>query len=241
MKSNYTILEVKDLSSSYGEHKVLDGLNLHINQGEIVMIVGANGAGKSTLLKAIFGLIQSHGTIKLEGRIIKFAPHQMVASGICFVPQNSRVFPEMSVEENLRIGAFVLNDKKLEEERLLEVYEVFPLLKKKRKNRASELSGGEAQIVALGRSLMLKPKLLFLDEPSIGLAPKIVKEVFEKIVEINHKYKSSIVIVEHNLKTLLEIADRALILVKGKIAKEGKPKELLDSKILEEVFFGDLA
>jgi len=236
------ILEIKDLSTFYGENKILDKLSLNIKQGEIVMLVGSNGAGKSTLLKSIFGTKKhKSGEIIFDGEKIKPTAHIMVEMGASFVPQDFRIFPEMSVEENLIIGAYTLTDKQLIKLRLKEVQELFPSLKRKLKMTASSLSGGERQILALARSMMLKPKLLLLDEPSVGLAPKIVKTVFKKIQDINKEQNTSIIIVEHNLKSLLKIAHKAFILYKGKIAKEGTPEELLNSKILEEVFFGKLA
>ncbi|KKP38962.1 MAG: phosphonate-transporting ATPase, branched-chain amino acid transport system ATP-binding protein [Candidatus Peregrinibacteria bacterium GW2011_GWF2_33_10] len=238
----YPLLQIQNLTTFYGENKILDNLSFDLNEGEIIMLVGANGAGKSTLLKTIFGIVpKSHGQIIFENAKIKTKPHQMPELGICYVPQEFRVFPEMNVLENIKIGAFILNDKKLVNDRLEELFNFFPMLKKKAKLNASALSGGERQLVALARSLMLKPKILLLDEPSIGLAPKLVAEIFNKIKEINQKFNTSLIIVEHNLKTLLEIADRALILSQGKIIKEGRPKELLHSKVLEEVFFGERA
>ncbi len=238
----HKILQIQNLTTFYGEHKILDDLSMQLNEGEILMLVGANGTGKSTLLKTIFGLIKTKsGKIIFENNEIIPQPHKMVEIGISYVPQESRVFPNMTIEENIRIGAYIINDKELENERLQEIFEIFPLLKSKAKHKASNLSGGQMQITALARAMMLKPRILMLDEPSIGLAPKVVKEIFEKIVDINKKFNTSIIVVEHNLKTLLNIADRALILAKGKIVKEGKPKELLQSKILEEVFFGKMA
>lgn len=236
------ILEIKNLTTHYGENKILDKLSLSVKEGEIVMLVGSNGAGKSTLLKSIFGITKTtSGTISIDRETIIPEPHRLVELGVSFVPQGFRIFQEMSVQENLKIGGYILDDKELIEQRIKEIYKIFPVLKRKRKLISSSLSGGERQILALGRSLMLKPKLLLLDEPSVGLAPKIVKEVFDKIQEINKEFGTSIIIVEHNLKSLLKIADKALILYQGKIAKQGTPKELLKSKILKEVFFGKLA
>lgn len=238
----YPILKIQNLNTHYGENKILDEVSFELNEGEMIMLVGANGAGKSTLLKAIFGLIQkSHGNIIFENHEIHPQPYQMSEIGISYVPQEFRVFPDMTVEENIKIGAYIINDKNLVEERYKELIDFFPVLKRKAQLNAESLSGGERQLVALARAMMLKPKILLLDEPSIGLAPKLVLEIFDKIKEINTKFNTSLIIVEHNLKTLLEIADRALILAKGKIVKEGKPKELLHSKVLEEVFFGGMA
>ena len=236
------LLKAKNITTFYGENKILDALSFSLQPKEILMLVGANGAGKSTLLKVLFGIKQySSGEILFAGEKIIPEVSAMVSRGIAFVPQDNRIFPEMSVEENIYIGAFSLNDKNLRAERFSQALRLFPNLKKKLKLSASSLSGGERQIVSLARSMMIQPKILFLDEPSVGLAPKVVSEVFAKIEEIHETYDTSIVVVEHNLKSLLKIADRALILAKGKIMKEGKPQELLASKILEEVFFGELA
>jgi branched-chain amino acid transport system ATP-binding protein len=236
------LYKVSGLTVGYNDQNVLENLSLSINDDEILILVGANGAGKSTLLKAMFGLIPvKDGEFAYKGEVVVPDPHMMVELGASFVPQNFRVFPEMTVEENLKIGAYIVDDKKVVEARLGKVHEIFPVLKKKSKAQSSTLSGGERQILALGRALMLDPDLLFLDEPSVGLAPKIVKDVFAKIKQINEAFGTSIVIVEHNLKSLLKIADRAVILVNGKIAKDGKPSELLESDVLEKVFFGELA
>ncbi len=236
------MIKLTDIDVRYGEHKVLSDLSLQIHDGEILMLVGANGAGKSTLLQALFGMIPlKSGKVEFDDQKIKPKPHLMVELGVSYVPQNSRVFPEMTVEENLKLGAFIIDDKDLVALRLKEVYEFFPVLKRKSRHQASTLSGGESQILSLGRALMLKPKLLLLDEPSVGLAPKIVSEVFSRIKEINKEFGTTIVIVEHNLKSLLKVADRAVILVNGKIHTEGTPEELLESDILEKVFFGELA
>lgn len=236
------LYKVEGLTVGYNDQNVLEDLDLVINDNEILILVGANGAGKSTLLKAMFGLITAKkGKFSYKDEKIIPDPHMMVELGASFVPQNFRVFPEMTVEENLKIGAYIVDDIKVVNARLGKVYEIFPVLNKKNKVQSSTLSGGERQILALGRALMLDPDLMFLDEPSVGLAPKIVKDVFAKIKQINETFGTSIVIVEHNLKSLLKIADRAVILVNGKIAKDGKPSELLESDMLEKVFFGDLA
>jgi len=242
LMSKKILMEMSNVCAGYGESVVLDDLALKIYEGEILILVGANGAGKTTLLKSLFGMVPfSKGRLKFKEDFVDPSPHLMVELGISFVPQNFRVFPEMTVEENLKIGAFIIDDKELVGIRLKDVYEFFPILKKKSCDQASTLSGGQRQILSLGRALMLAPDLLLLDEPSVGLAPRIVKDVFAKIKEINEKFGTTIVVVEHNLKSLLDVADRAVILVNGKIAQQGRPSVLLESDILEKVFFGELA
>lgn len=236
------ILTLKNLQVSYGNHQVLTGVDLKICEGEIVVLVGANGAGKSTLLKSMAGLVDlKAGELEFQSEQVLPNPVRMLELGICFVPQDYRVFPEMTVTENLELGGYILSDKKLILERIKDVFNLFPDLKRLADKKAGGLSGGQRQILALGRAMMLKPKVLLLDEPSVGLAPKIIKDVFAKITKINDQYNTTVVIVEHNLKTLLEIADKAVILYKGKIAKEDKPQALIESNILQEVFFGNLA
>jgi len=236
------ILEATDLSVAYGHNKVVHEIDFHVKEGEIVILMGPNGAGKSTILKALFGLIpHSHGEIKVFGTRLNPQPHKMVEQGISFVPQGNTIFSNMSIEENLKMGAFLEGNQFAMEDRLAEIYSFFPVLERKRKQSAFEMSGGERQILALARALMTSPKLLMLDEPSIGLAPKIVAEVFDKIQEINEAFGTATVIVEHNLKTLLKIAHRGYILVAGRIAVEGSVDKVASSDALEKAFFGELS
>ena len=233
------ILEIKNLSVKYWNNKVLNCLNLNIHTWEILMLVWANGTWKSTLLKSIFWMVDNiNWEIYLSWKKIFPKTSDMVNHWISFVPQDFRIFPEMSVEENIKIWGYSLNNNNLCNKRFYEILNLFPKIKGKLSLKASALSWGERQIVALWRSLMLKPKLLLLDEPSLWLAPSIVSDIFFIIKEININFKTSIVIVEHNLKTLINISDRAIILVKWKIIKECKPRELLHSKMLENVFLG---
>lgn len=236
------LLQAKNLSVSYGYQQVVHDLNFHVNSGEIVILMGPNGAGKSTVLKALFGLIPHHsGDIEWQGKRINPKPYRMVEEGVSFVPQGNAVFSSMTVEENLLMGAFLEDDQNTIEDKLEEVYGIFSFLKNKRFQLAQAMSGGERQILALGRALMTSPKLLMLDEPSLGLAPKIVSEVFDKIREINVKFGASIVVVEHNLKSLLNIAHRGYILVGGKIMIEGPVENVSQSEVLEKAFFGELS
>lgn len=235
------ILASKNLSVSYGVNKVIHDVNFQVKAGEIVILMGPNGAGKSTLLKALFGLVQHHGEIEVNGVRTNPKPHRMVEKGISFVPQGNTIFSNMTIEENLLMGVFFEEDRNLIADRLEQIYQFFPVLDRKRYQSAFAMSGGERQILALGRALMTSPKLLMLDEPSVGLAPKIVQEVFEKIQQINKEFGTAIVIVEHNLKTLLQIAHRGYILVAGKIMVEGSIDKISQSNALEKAFFGELS
>lgn len=229
-------------SVAYGNNKVVHNIDFHVNQGEILLLMGPNGAGKSTVLKSLFGLIpHSSGSMSFNGVRMNPRPDKMVRAGASFVPQGNTIFSNMTIEENLLMGAFLATDKLKVQERLEEVIDVFPVLKRKRYQSAFAMSGGERQILALARALMTSPRLMMLDEPSIGLAPMIVQEVFEKIRMVNERFGTAVVIVEHNLKSLLKIAHRGYILVQGKIAIEGSAQELTRSDVLEKAFFGELA
>ena len=234
-----TLLQLRDIHVHYGGVKALDGASVSIDEGEIVALMGPNGAGKSTILKAIFGLAPiNSGQVLWEGHPFKPVSYEVVERGISFVPQGRRVFQHLTVLENLEIGGFNIKSAHDRQERIADVLELFPALKTKLKAKSGTLSGGQQQMLAIARGLMPDPKVLLLDEPSLGLAPKIVKEVFEKIREINVNRKTAIVVVEHNLKSLLEITKRAYVLDKGKVYAEGNPKELIEKKVLEKVFLG---
>lgn len=240
-KNTETLLSLKNVSVEYGGVKALQNVDISFKQGEIVALMGPNGAGKSTVLKAAFGLAPlATGHIEWRGNKINPIPHEIVPLGISFVPQGKRVFTKLTVRENLELGGITLPSKKLVEERLQEVLDLFPALRAKLKQRSGELSGGQQQMVAIGRGLMTAPDILLLDEPSLGLAPKIVKEVFEQIKYINTKRNMAIIVVEHNLKSLLPIVDRAYVLDKGKIVKEGNADEIVNSNIFQQVFLGAL-
>jgi branched-chain amino acid transport system ATP-binding protein len=234
------LLKLHNISVYYNGVKALDGVNIELDEGEIVALMGPNGAGKSTILKTIFGLAPIHsGKVLWHEREIKPIPHEMVKRGVSYVPQGRRVFSNLTVEENLEIGGFVVEEKQELQRRMEEVMKIFPVLKQKRKIKAGALSGGEQQMLAFARGLMVDPKVLLLDEPSLGLAPKFVKEVFKKIKEINEMHKTAILVVEHNVKSLLEIAHRAYILDKGKIIASDSAQKVLASKILEKIFVGE--
>ena len=234
-----TLLQLQNISVHYGGVKALDGVDISLDEGEIVALMGPNGAGKSTILKTIFGLAPIHsGKVLWHEKEIKPISHEVVQRGIAFVPQGRRVFGNLTVEENLEIGGFIVGDKQELKRRIAEVMETFPVLRQKRKAKAGTLSGGQQQMLALARGLMTDPKILLLDEPSLGLAPKIVKEVFAKIKEINEKQKTAIMVVEHNIKSLLEIAHRAYVLDKGKVVIKNTADRILESDVLEKIFMG---
>ena len=234
------LLQLQNVSVHYGGVKALDGVDISLDEGEIVALMGPNGAGKSTILKAIFGLAPIHsGKVLWHQQPFEPIPWQVVQRGIAFVPQGRRVFNHLTVEENLEIGGFIVKDKKELKRRIEEVMEIFPVLKQKRKAKSGSLSGGGQQILAVARGLMTDPKVLLLDEPSLGLAPKIVKEVFAKIKEINEKHKTAIMVVEHNIKSLFEISHRGYILDKGKVVAEGPSQKLKDSDTLEKIILGN--
>ncbi|MDZ4205956.1 MAG: ABC transporter ATP-binding protein [Patescibacteria group bacterium] len=235
------LLKVEDVHVHYGGVRALLGVSMAVDEGEIVVLMGPNGAGKSTILKAIFGLAPiDKGKILWEEKEVKPISHEMVERGISFVPQGRRVFKHLTVKENLEVGGYVIKDQKEIKKRIENVLDLFPMLRGKIKDKSSSLSGGQQQMLALARGLMIDPKVLLLDEPSLGLAPKIVKEVFQKIKEINEKRKTAIVVVEHNIKSLLEIAQRTYVLDKGKVVATDTPQNIINSNVLEKVFLGGM-
>lgn len=235
------LLHLENASVEYGGVHALRKASVQIDEGEIVALMGPNGAGKSTILKAMFGLASmSHGQVLWHGRAVPPVPHEMVARGISFVPQGRRVFSHLSVQENLELGGVVVKDKKELARRIDEVMDIFPALHTKRHKKSGGLSGGEQQMLALARGLVVDPKVLLLDEPSLGLSPKFVKEVFAKIKEINERHNTAIFIVEHNIKSLFAIVHRAYVLDKGAVVAEGDTRKLLGSDILKKVFVGAL-
>jgi branched-chain amino acid transport system ATP-binding protein len=225
------MLEIRELETGYGKKQVLFGLSLKVQKGEIVALIGPNGAGKSTVLKAICGLIPAwKGEMHFNGSMTNgWTPAQSVGRGITFAPQGSRVFHDMSVMENLEIGGFQLPRESMKE-RIAHVLEVFPVLKRRIKQDAGKLSGGEQQMLALARALVPQPKLLMLDEPSLGLSPNLVATVFEKIVEISREGGISILIVEQKVREVLQICSRVYSMKLGKVVFEGPPDELKNDK-----------
>lgn len=233
------MLEIKNLVVRYGMIEAIKGISFHVNDGEIVTLIGSNGAGKTTTMHAISGLIKpSEGSITLNGTdLIKTPSHKIVTLGLAQVPEGRRVFAEQSVKENLLLGAYYRKDKAEIEKDLKYVYDLFPRLRERENQPAGTLSGGEQQMLAMGRALMTRPKILLLDEPSMGLSPLLVKEIFRIIEEINRK-GTTILLVEQNAKMALAIADRAYVLETGKITLEGTGEELSASEQVRKAYLG---
>ena len=233
------MLEIKNIEAGYGQMQILFGINLSLSEKDIAVIIGPNGAGKSTLLKSIFNLVDvySGNVFFKNNNITKLPAYKLIGLGISYVPQGRQVFRNLTVRENLEIGAFLTKEKNLVESRLDEVLEKhFPDLKKKMDDYAFSLSGGQQQMLAIGRALMQKPKLLLLDEPSLGLAPKILKGLFTKIREINND-GVTIMMVEQNARQATQIADKIFVLEDGKIALRGD-KNLLKTKKIQNIYLG---
>ena len=234
-----TLLELVDVSVQYMAVLALNKASLEVKSGELVAVMGPNGAGKSTVLKAIMGLAPVvNGTVYLRNKPLTAATHEIVKQGVAFVPQGRRVFTHLSIEENLEMGCIYLNDRAERKRRLDAVFQMFPILHQKRRDMASQMSGGQQQMLALGRGLMASPDVLLLDEPTIGLAPIVVKEVFQKVAEINQELKTTVFVVEHNIKGVLDIANRAYVLNQGRVVHHGTPKSVRDTDILTTVFLG---
>ena len=233
------LLEMVDISVRYGAVRALTEISLGVNKGEVVAVMGPNGAGKSTVLKAIMGLAPVvAGKVYWREEPLVAATHEIVKEGIAFVPQGRRVFTHLSIEENLEMGCLYLNDTAEKARRLDSVMELFPVLHQKRRDVASQMSGGQQQMLALGRGLMAAPDVLLLDEPTLGLAPVVVKEVFQKVAEISERLNTTIMVVEHNIKGVLDIVDRAYVLDMGRVVHDGTPQSVQETDILTRVFLG---
>ena len=232
------MLNVNDINVYYGSIHAIKGVSFEVKKGEIVTLIGANGAGKSTILKTVSGLLRSKtGSIDFLGKNIStVAPHKIVERGLAHVPEGRRIFLQMSVEENLEMGAYTRGGKGVSED-LAKVYEQFPRLKERRKQTAGTLSGGEQQMLAMGRALMSRPQLLMLDEPSMGLAPILVEQIFE-IIKSLHKDGTTILLVEQNAQMALSVADRAYVLETGKITLSGTGEELAQSDEIRKAYLG---
>lgn len=233
------MLKVENLVVSYGMIEAIKGLSFEVNDGEIVTLIGANGAGKTTTMQTISGLLKPvSGSITLDGvELTKVPAHKIVSLGLAQVPERRRVFTQQSVEDNLLLGAYTRKNKEEFQKDLEEVYEWFPRLNERRKQLAGTLSGGEQQMLAMGRALMAKPKIMLLDEPSMGLSPLLVKEIFHIIEEINKK-GTTIFLVEQNAKMALAIANRAYVLETGKITLEGTGAELSNDARVQKAYLG---
>jgi len=233
------ILEIEDIKVRYSGLPVLQGISLTVKEGETVSVLGANGAGKSTLLRAVMGTQHTfEGRIRYKGREIqKLQTEAIVRLGIVCVPEEKMLFGPLSVEENLVLGAYVLDDNQEVQQNLKLVYSLFPKLKERRKQPASTLSGGEQQMVAIGRGLMSRPRILMLDEPSLGLAPLLVDEVLDTVRKLKEE-GITILLVEQNVREALDLADRAYVLQTGRIVGQGSGRELLESDMFREAFLG---
>jgi branched-chain amino acid transport system ATP-binding protein len=233
------MLALNHINAFYGRVQALWDISLRIDEGEIVALVGANGAGKTTLLNIIFSLLRpASGTVEFRGRRIDgLAPHHIGELGISYVPEGGRLFRDMTVRENLEMGAYVYEAWKQKEETLSRVYEIFPRLKERQKQLVGTLSGGEHQMVAIGRGLMSRPKLCIFDEPSYGLAPLLVREIF-RIIQGLRDQGIAILLIEQNVRQTLEIADRAYVLENGRIVSEGKSRELLQNDHIKKAYLG---
>ena len=236
MANNF--LQIKNLNAGYGPLKVLFGVSMHVNPNEIVVLIGPNGAGKSTVLKSIFKLVDVYkGSILFQKKsLLNLHTYDLIKLGISIVPQGRQVFSTLTVEENLDLGAFLTREKEVIEERKKEVLSHFPELKQRLNDRAYTLSGGQQQMLAMARALMQDPKLLLLDEPSLGLSPKMMKLVFEKVKDIN-KEGTAILMVEQNAKQAVKLADRIYVLEEGKVRLHGT-KEILKRKEIQHIYLG---
>jgi branched-chain amino acid transport system ATP-binding protein len=234
------MLEVNDLHVSYGAIKALHGVSLKVPAGSIVTLIGANGAGKSTTLRALSGLVKSSsGTIRYDGQdITGLAPHKIVSRGLCHVPEGRMVFTNLTVRENLAMGAFLQKDKAWITKQTDYVFHLFPRLKEREHQAAGTMSGGEQQMLAIGRALLSKPKFLMLDEPSLGIAPLLVKSIFERIVEINREQGLTILLVEQNANLALDVSHYGYVLETGSILLEGPSAELKANPRVQEAYLG---
>lgn len=234
------MLQIRDLDAYYGDIQILKGISMDVNDGELVAVIGANGAGKSTLLKCISGILKPrNGTITFNGKQLSGArSREIVASGIVQVPEGRLLFPEMTVMENLEMGGYLVSDPDTTNKNFEMVFEFFPKLKERAKQLAGTLSGGEQQMVAIGRALMASPKLLMFDEPSLGLAPIMVQTIFNMVVRINKDFGVSVLLIEQNVKHSCEISNRAYVVENGAIALQGLGTDLLKNDHVRRAYLG---
>ena len=234
------MLEVKDIEVFYGVIQAIKGISFEVNEGEVIALIGANGAGKTTTLQTITGLVSpKKGQILFEGQDITRVPaHKIVSMGMAHVPEGRRVFAQLSVLDNLKLGAFTRKDKEEIEETLIRVYKRFPRLEERKNQIAGTLSGGEQQMLAMGRALMSHPKIILMDEPSMGLSPIFVNEIFDIIQEVSQS-GTTVLLVEQNAKKALSIADRAYVLETGNVVLEGKASDLLNDESIKKAYLGE--
>ncbi len=234
------MLEIKDVEVFYGMIQAIKGVSFQVNEGEVIALIGANGAGKTTILHSITGLIApKKGQIFFEGQDITATPaHKIVSMGMAHVPEGRRVFAQLTVLENLKMGAFTRKDKEEVEESLIRVYKRFPRLEERKNQMAGTLSGGEQQMLAMGRALMSRPRIILMDEPSMGLSPIFVNEIFDIIREVSEG-GTTVLLVEQNAKKALSIADRAYVLETGRIVLDGKAQELLNDDSVKKAYLGE--
>ncbi len=235
------VLSLKDLETRYGQIYALRGINMDVQEGEIVALLGANGAGKSTTLKTISSLINaSSGSVIFNGQDITYMqPHAIVEMGVIHVPEGRMIFKELTVKENLELGSFTLNDNEIRKKRMKRVFELFPILEERQQQMGGLLSGGEQQMLAMGRALMTEPKLMLLDEPSMGLAPIIVNNIMDIIKHINRDQGTTILLVEQNAKAALKFAHRAYVLETGEIVMEGSGEEMSKDESIVKAYLGE--
>lgn len=233
-------LELTDIHAGYGDLEILKGVSLSIDAGEVVTLIGPNGAGKSTLLKTIFGLVRrTHGTVSLNGKEISDRPaHEIARLGISFVMQRASVFPHMSILENLEIGGSIRDDRKGVGEDLERIFGLFPILRQKQADMAGVLSGGQRRLLEIARALLARPQVLMLDEPTIGLAPAVVKTVFEQVRLINQQ-GVTVVMVEQNVRSAFALSTRGIVLDRGRVALEGQPEDLLENPHVKSLYLGE--
>lgn len=235
-----SLLEIKNLQVNYGMIQAIKDVDFHVEEGEVVALIGANGAGKTTILHTVSGLLTPvHGSIFFDGTdITKIPGHKIVSMGMAHVPEGRRVFANLSVLQNLKMGAFTRKDKKEIDDSLQYIFSHFPRLEERKKQLAGTLSGGEQQMLAMGRALMSNPRIILMDEPSMGLSPIFVNEIFD-IIQTVSKSGTTVLLVEQNAKKALSIADRAYVLETGKIVMEGKASELLDNEDIKKAYLGE--
>jgi len=240
MNNNQNLLDAKDLYAGYQKLDILKGVNLHVKPGEIVCVIGPNGAGKSTVFKALYGFIEVRkGQILFDGlNITDYRPQEMLRAGVSIVPQLRSVFPQMTVLENLEMGMYLEKNAALVSKRITEIFDLFPRLAERERQMAGTMSGGEQRMLEIGRSLMYKPKLLLMDEPSAGLAPLITKMIFEKIELLNRELGLTVLMIEQNARQGLEISNRGYVLQLGENSYEGPSQELLDDPEVRRAFLG---